>query len=481
MKNVTIDDVLESLRANHTGVRNEPVEKAYLFAKKAHEGQKRRTGEAWIQHSLRVAKYTAEWGFESDVIMAAVLHDTIKKKGATFEQVSNEFGVKIAQRVNDLSKITKKLTDLDAKNEYMVEIEKGLLEKADKKTLFIKFAEHLDNMANIEGIPLEERPKKAQHTMEVFFPIAKEERAFQIADMLCQMCFQIDDSKEYEKICQSVEHIREENMIETKKTIKLFKDVFTGTEYISPCKCVADFICDDRFAVSIKRQIVRESTNYNEDYEKIMVKENMPIYDMTLILSKDAKNLKDTFSYYYKKALIDEGITIEDYRRTSYGDSNYYILSDRMENRYRLFIRKEIDYMRYRIGNIVDTELSLSSIDSEDINPIGEKKKKKKIKIFFEDGTAHMIDEGATVLDCAFAVHSEVGERFDYARLNGAPKQYGVDKKVKEGDRVEIVMKDYPCAQFKWFRYVKTTKAINFLIRYFEKNARLINRASTKN
>ena len=126
--------------------------------------------------------------------------------------------------------------------------------------------------------------------------------------------------------------------------------------------------------------------------------------------------------------------------------------------------------MRYRVGNIVDHDPFLGFVDSDDIDPIDTSdpyKNKKKIKIFLRDGKEFMIDEGATVLDCAFGIHSDIGFHFSYALINDSPTHFNADKKVKEGDIITIMTTDEISAKIYWFRHTRTTKARNFLIKYF--------------
>ena len=472
---ISLDDVINSICSNHTCVRKDAIQKAYRFAENAHKGRLRKTGDPYIMHSLRVAKLTADWGFESDVIISALLHDVIRNCGYTFDDINDLFGNRIAKSVNDLSKINRKISFSHREQNNEIDYEKNLLKSLNKKTLFIKFAECIDNMNTMDGMDPSIQSAKAQHTLDVILPLVHLEGAYQIVDALEELCFKTDHKNQCKKIYETYKQIQNENKFSTDQTLHMFTKIFTTKSYNldeenTSSDCIINFIYNDRSIISISRQLNRLSKNLENDFKKIMTKENIALYDMGLILSNSISDPTDIFFKYYHKYFLDRGISILDYHTTTYEDSSYFLLCDHMDNLYRLFVKKEIDYMRYRIGNIVDHDPFLGFVDSDDINPIDTSdmcKNKEKIKIFLRDGKEFMIDEGATVLDCAFGIHSDIGFHFSYALINDSPTHFNADKRVKEGDIITIITTDEISAKIYWFRHTKTTKARNFLIKYF--------------
>ena len=136
-----------------------------------------------------------------------------------------------------------------------------------------------------------------------------------------------------------------------------------------------------------------------------------------------------------------------------------------MNNYYRLFVKTEKDYMRFRLGNIVDNDKQLSFTEVNEIDP--RDTYKKKIKVFDEDGNARYIDAGATVLDFAFLIHTELGFHFLYAIINGNKTQLGPFVRLNEGDMIKIEHSEEITADIRWFSYCKTSKATHHLVRYF--------------
>ena len=145
-------------------------------------------------------------------------------------------------------------------------------------------------------------------------------------------------------------------------------------------------------------------------------------------------------------------------------DSTYFLLADERDNLYRLFIRTEEENDRYRTGSRIDEDTFFQGIVDE-VEP--RDAYKPKIKVFRKDGTAMMIDKGATVLDFAFHIHTSLGLHFKYARLNGNATQLPAYTRLNDRDTVVITEGEDVLPTFTWFKYVKTSRSTDRLVRYF--------------
>ena len=145
------------------------------------------------------------------------------------------------------------------------------------------------------------------------------------------------------------------------------------------------------------------------------------MYDITLVINDDKDSIHgpdrpydlspyDIFFKLYEGVLMNNGICIIDHKSTTYGDSNYFILKDKMDNLYRLFIKTETQYMHYKLGHVIDVE----DFNFEEVNNTPE----NKIKVFTAKSEARYIDASATMLDFAFMIHSELGFHFEYAMID---------------------------------------------------------------
>lgn len=475
--NTRIDDIFTELKKNHKVSNKGNVRKAYEYAAKMHKGQKRKTGEPYIMHPLRVAHLVASWGFESDVICAALLHDIIEDCPASLEDITDRFDSNIADMVDTVTAIDKEIknrTNL-TKEEIDQLSDKHLQEKMSEKALFIKVADRIDNLCTIDVFPEEKKIAKAKHTREVIIPMLMKEGAYQLIDVLEDLCLKIEHPERYNAIHSMYKKLRDSNSYTIQKTLKLFSEVFSPNNSISANEVhtilgsIVEFTYTPRSSVSIYRQINAQAENLSKDLPKLLCKKNIAMYDLTLIISDEFSNTSfdgsteicspvNVFFKLYENFLANKNITLVDFNYTTYKDSKYYILCDEMDNLYRLFVKSETEYMRYKLGHIIDIENITDFTYTAPYN--------KKIKVFKKDRTAMYIEAGATLLDFAFAIHSEIGLHFEYALIDDSLTQHMAYDRLNEGDTITIITNPNIEPNLQWFKYVKTSKAVDNLIKY---------------
>lgn len=475
-RKINFNDIISSLSANHKVFSKNAVKRAYTYAEKKHEGQFRKTGESYIMHPLRVAKFIAEWGFDSEMVIAALLHDVVEDCNTSIEEIMNEFGSPVANMVNTLTAVNKELHK--AKGLSKQEIDKmsdaHLLRTMSEKAMFIKIADRLDNLNTIEGVSEEKQIGKAQHTREILIPMVKKEGAYYLVDQLEELCFKIEHKERYNEISSRYYELRLSNAITTGKIQALLSELFSGNSHLLPKELLSyqsnilDFTCTPRTKVSIFRQLSQEADNLKLELPQLFTKHKIALYDFTLILDNSISNPLDVFYKYYEAVLSDRDIYILDYKKTSYEDSKYLLLCDEMDNLYRFFLRTESEQMHYKLGNIIDTDSSLSFVDVDDVDP--RDAYKNKIKVFKKDGSACYIDAEATVLDFAFAIHSDLGLHFHYAIIDNLKTGLPAHTRLNEGDMIEIVPNPKIKPKIQWFNCVKTSRATHYLVKYFSQN-----------
>lgn len=476
---VTIDDVLALLYNNHTVVSKGNIKKAYKFALLHHGGQYRVSGEPYVMHPLRVAKLLAEWGFGSEVVIAGLLHDVLEDCDVSFDELSNCFGSNVAKFVNAVTQVDKHMKGFE--NLSKEEIDKlsdiRLIKNISEESLFIKVADRLDNLYTIGVMEEEKQIKKARDTRELLLPMVVKEKAYKLVEELNELCFKIEHRELYDRIMNAYNKIFKANSIQSKKTITLLQNTFLPNNFDLPGKLLSHskymmrVIVEKPFMLSIFRAVSDNAENINNDMDKFLVKDKIVLYNITLVLDNKIigenppLSLWDVFFDYYSGYLMSKDICICDCRYTHYSDTAYLLICDRMNNYYRLFIKTEKDYMRFRLGNIVDSDKELSFSEVNEFDP--RDTYKKKIKVFDEDGNARYIDAGATALDFAFLIHSEVGFHFSYAIINKVDTQQGPYVRLNNGDMIKIVTSEEETVDIKWFSYCKTSKATHYLVRYF--------------
>ena len=479
-RRISINDVMDAYSQNHKIGNKKMIRKAYEYAATKHKDAQRGSGEPYINHPLRVARFVACWGFESDVIAAALLHDVVEDCHTDLSEINALFGSSTAQIVDAVTA----LSDKDFADHTLTKAQRDLLsdarllQKMNEKALYVKIADRIDNLSTIDGVSEEKRIPKAEHTREIIIPMAILEHAFSHVDTLEELCFQIEHPQMYRLIEERSEEIMNTNYRSCIKTMEMVKELFAPNNQpdcseLKPYhQYVNNMIYMHRSYVSIYRQISREAQNIKKDWRKLLVKESVPFYDLTLILSdrilEEQKGLHpfQLFFLYFEKGLSDCGLYLLRYEQTTYGNETFFILADEMDNLYRLFVRTERENNRYMLGNIIDSEGDFSLKDVNEIEP--RDTYIEKIRVFDKDGSAVMIDKGATVLDFAFHIHTDLGLHFDYALMEDSKTRLPAYTRLNEGDTITIVANDQVVPNITWFNYIKTRRAVHHLVGFFQ-------------
>lgn len=481
-----IEDVIYEVKKNHKVPYINYIHDVYKYAKEKHEGQERKSGEAYIKHPLRVAYYVASWGLESDAICAALLHDVVEDcKNVTITEIEERFGSGIADLVDCLTSFDTYISDAEkdkyTKDELDRMADEYLVKKINRKALLIKIADRLDNLNTIDCFPLDKQIKKAQHTRKILIPLAKRSKAYYLVDELENLCYKIEHRDRYNEISLRYNLILTQNNysinIFKERCSKIFENIaglnelsITNEQKNDVSMELLNFICEfeitKRTISSLNRQINHTSGNYTEKIERTISKEKTPLLDLSIVIDdsflvkKPNVPVFDVFYAVYDKYLINEGVKIVSITETTFKDASYIVVKDMMNNLYRFFVNSKTEFTRYKIGDIVDNMSGFNIDDIDNIDP-----GKKKIKVYRRDGSEMYIDEGATVLDFAFAIHTEIGLHFKSAIIDGDPQPHDAGTVLIEGDRVNIYHSPEISPTIAWFRHAKTKKAIEKLIK----------------
>ena len=167
-----IDSLLDKIEKNNNNVDIEVIKKAYTFAEKAHEGQMRDSGEPYIIHPIEVAKILSDLGMDTSTIAAGLLHDVLEDTSCTYEEMSQMFGVEIADLVNGVTKLGK--IEYKTKEEQQADnVRKMLLAMAkDIRVIIIKLADRLHNLRTLKYKKKDKQKIKAQETLDIYAPLA---------------------------------------------------------------------------------------------------------------------------------------------------------------------------------------------------------------------------------------------------------------------------------------------------------------------
>ena len=467
---------------NHKVGNKHDIKKAYEYAAEKHSGMVRGTGEPYIFHPLRVAKLVTEWGFESNVIMAAMLHDVVEDCDTPLLEIERLFGTNVANIVD----VVTALSDKDYTDHTLTKTQRDLLsdvrlqKKMNDKALYVKIADRIDNLNTLSGVKESKRIPKAEHTREIIIPMARLENAYYFVDVLEELCFQTEHPKMHKEITKQYRLLCTANSKKCQESLDILSNVFDAhynneiSELDRYHHYIVNFIYNHRSCISIFRQVSHYAENIKDDRHSLLSKEKIALYDLTLLVSNELSDdnssihPNDIFFQYFDKVLSHKGFYLIKYCFTTYRDTGYFLISDEMDNLYRLFVRTEKEYQRYIYGNIVDEDYSLSLTDINEIEP--RDTYNEKIKVFRRDGSSMLIDKGATVLDFAFYIHSDLGYHFDYAMVDESKTQLPAYTRLNGGDTITIVANADIIPDITWFKYIKTSKAVHYLVKYMQEH-----------
>lgn len=492
MKKLTIDDVIKSLKNPPSEARIAVIKKAYEFANKAHVGQKRRSGEDYIQHPLAAAKILAEIGMGGKTIAACLLHDTAEDTEVTIEDIEKTFGKEIANMVDGVTKLGK-IKLRGSHEEYFLEnLRKMFIAMAsDIRVIIIKLADRLHNMQTLDFNPPEKQLRIARETMEVFAPIANRLGMGEIKTQLQDLAFQYLDPINYEK----VRDLEERDYKERKKFVdqaienldkEIKKEGINVLEIHGRAKSVYSLY------LKLQKHDMDISRIYDLAAVRIIVEEVADCYETLGVVHKKYKpmigRIKDYISLpkpngyqsIHTTVFGPEGRIMEIQIRTlrmhneaEFGIAAHWIYSEQKKKKdWRRFIfkkkkvipEKELEWVK----QLREWQNEIGRDDEEFIQSLKIDFFKNHIFAFTPQGDIIDLPEEATPVDFAYSIHGEIGNHATGAKANN--KMVPLDYHIRNGEVIEILTsKDRKSPNPDWLKFAKTANAKSHIRRELKK------------
>ena len=482
----SIDAKYEELRniylsSNHRK-HVEVIDKAFKVARKAHDGVRRRSGEPYIMHPIAVAKIVAqEIGLGSTSIAAALLHDVVEDTDTTVEDLQNLFGARIATIVDGLTKISGGVFAEGASAQAENFRKLILTMSEDVRVILIKMADRLHNMRTLDSMPPRKQQKIAGETEYIYAPLANRLGLYAIKSELEDLSFKYDNPDKYAEISNKLE-ITEENRT------KLFYDIKKPIrERLDELGINADIKARIKSIYSIHRKMQAKSIPFEEVFDILAIriifhvedlKEEKPrcwqIYSAVTDLYKPhPTRTRDWIST--PKANGYEALHV-----TVMGPDGKWIevqiRSQRMDD---IAEKGYAAHWKYKTGETDDSELEkwlqtikelLKNPESNAIDFMDTFKLNlfaNEVFVYTPKGEIKTMPQGATVLDFAFMLHTELGKQCIGAKVshNLEPLNYV----LQSGDQVEILTSKKQKPNPDWIGFVKTAKARDCVRQLFKK------------
>ena len=462
------------------------IRKALDLAIDAHKDQFRKSGEPYIYHPISVAKIVAEKiGLDANSIAAALLHDVVEDSRYDIIKVGSLFGQKIAKIVEGLTKISRlkkdKILSIQSEN-----FRKMLLTlNDDVRVILIKIADRLHNMRTMESMSPEKQIKISSETLYIYAPIAHRIGLYEIKSELEDLSLKYTDNETYNSIKNSLEKSKDDQNLYIRnfarkisdklKSESIFfkingrsKSIFSIREKMIK-KNIAIEEVYDRFAI----RIIYNSNNNNE---KLIA---WKIYSIvTDVYRPNPTRLRDWISN--PKTNGYEALHI-----TVVGPSKRWIeVQIRSERMHEIAERGYAAHFKYKQGNKQESGLEqwlnklkdvLENNDSNAVDFVEDFKLNlysNEIFVFTPEGDLKSLPKGASALDFAFAVHTDLGLKTRGVKVNG--KIVPLNFKLKSGDQVQVIKSINSKPSASWLDYVETSRAKSKIRSALNENKKMI-------
>ena len=466
----------ELLRISYQSLNKEDkklIRKAFDYAVDAHQKQRRKSGEAYIFHPIAVAKIVAsEIGLDAISIASALIHDVVEDNNDhSIEKIEKEFGENISKIVDGLTKIgklnTKGYSDVSIQAENYRKMLLTLND--DVRVIIIKIADRLHNMQTLSSMPYEKQIQKASETLYIYAPLAHRIGLYNIKIELEDLGLKFTDPETYNEISKKVVESKKDQ----DKYIDKFNSIISST--LTKEKLKYSIKGRTKSIYSINNKMIRQGISFDEVYDKFAVRiiyKSKPqdekfiawkIYSIvTDNFTPNPTRLRDWISA--PKSTGYEALHI-----TVVGPKSKWIevqiRSERMDEIAEKGYAAHYKYKQFDSNDNLDTWINKlqEALEDPETNAVDfvEQFKinlySKEIFVFTPTGDLKSLPKGATPLDFAFSIHTQVGLKTRGAKVNG--KLVPLNRELLSGDRVEILTSDKIKPSANWLDYATTARA----------------------
>jgi len=476
------DALLRHVQSNRPNEDVSLIRKAWEFCVKHHEGQTRASGEPYIIHPLEVAEVLAEMKLDASAIAAGLLHDSVEDTPATNEEIAAEFGDQVAHIVEGVTKIDK-IQFANREDRQAENVRKMLLAMvSDVRVVLIKLADRLHNMRTLEHLKPDRQEAIARETLDIYAPLAHRLGMGKVRGELEDLAFRYTDPVSYERVSAAVESRR----IEGEQFLRGVED--TLTEQLRENGIEARVEWRIKRLYSIFQKIDRSKVSFDQVYDLLAVR----------VITQDVTACYAVFGLIHTlwrpvPGRIKDFIAIPRANRyqslhtTVMGATGHqFEVQIRTEEMHRIAEEGIAAHWKYKAG-----DSRVTARDEERLNWIRQLVEWQKemtdpneflsslkmdlypdeVYTFTPKGKVVVVPAGATPIDFAYTIHTEVGHTCVGAKVNG--RMVPLRSKLRTGDIIEIVtQKDHKPSR-DWLSFVKSPRARNKIKHWLNEDQRV--------
>ena len=477
-----LEMLVKKIKENCVNINMDMVDKAYNLAFEAHKEQKRDSGEPYIIHPIEVATILAELGMDTSTIVAGLLHDVIEDTEYTYDDIKNLFGEEVANLVSGVTKITK--MEYKSKEEQQADnFRKMLLAMADDiRVIIIKLADRLHNMRTLKYRKKEKQKKTAMETLDIYAPLAHRLGISKIKWELEDLSFRYLHEEEYYDLVKQVAEKRTEREIYIKKIIEdmynkleeagidsdidgrpkhffsIYKKMVTKNKSIeqifdlTAIRVLVNTVKDCYEVLGIVHTIYKPIPGRFKDYIA-MPKPNMYQSLHTTVIGPQGKTFEIQIRTFEMHRTAEYGIAA--HWKYKEGDNNSEIKEKNFESKL-VWLRDMLEFQK-------ETADAEEFIEGFKIDLFTD-----EIFLFTPKGVVIDLPNGATPIDFAYRIHTDIGNKCVGAKVNG--KIVPLDYKLKTGEIVEVLTSNNAKGpNIDWLNIAKSNQAKSKIRSWFKK------------
>ena len=476
------DELYEELKKEvlkyHPSTDLSLIDKAYQVAKKAHEGQMRKSGEPYIIHPICVAIILAQLELDKETIVAGLLHDVVEDTVMTYDDIVREFGEEIALLVDGVTKLTQLNYSADKIELQAENLRKMFLAMAkDIRVILVKLADRLHNMRTLQYQKPEKQKEKARETMDIYAPIAQRLGISKIKIELDDLSLKYLQPEVYQKLADEIALSKDAREAFVRDIIAEVK------EHVEAAGIECDIDGRVKHFFSIYRKMVNQDKTLDQIYDlfavRILVETVKDCYAALGVIHEIYKPIPGRFKDYiampktnmyrslHTTLFSDTGLpfevqirTYEMHRTSEYGIAAHWMYKEGRAN------QDELDSKLAWLREALELE-NYADTTKEFVESIRKDFFSDYVYVLTPRGQIIDLVTGSTPLDFAYRIHSNVGNHVQHAKVNGAIVR--LDYKLKNNDVCEIVTAPNATPSRDWLKIVKTQQAKAKIRQWFKK------------
>lgn len=476
MENVSKESLVKEVASYIPDLDKELLEKACDFSRISHGEQKRASGDPYYYHPLIVAHILAELKMDFASIVTALLHDTVEDTDVTIEDIKKDFGDEVANLVDGVTKLTK--IEYQSENTKQAENFRKLLlaMSEDIRVLLVKLADRLHNMRTLQYISSPEKRKRIAHeTMDIYSALAERIGMQRIKNELQDLAFAELHSEMRDSIVSRLEYLRKQGLVVIEETVKTLEDLIHKVEPDVPCRVIGR----EKNACSIWRKMQHKNVTFEQLSDIVafrIITDTIPnCYRILGAIHTHYQVVPDSFKDFIstpkqngyqslhtvvlgpQKHFIEVQIRTEEMQKVAeLGVAAHWAYK---QDRDYSTDGKQFRWIRellYILEHASDSEEFLENTKLEMYY--------NQVFCFTPKGKLIAMPRGATPVDFAYLVHSNIGNRCAGAKVNG--RIVSLETHLRNGDQVEIITSKTQTPSPEWEKFVVTGKAKSAIRRF---------------